>query len=347
MSVELRERILWMRGAEERFLSVYMDQNNKCNLKCRMCGFSDPRARTVPAYDMPRALFESIAAQLFPRTSYLALSLMTEPFMTRDFPDRLHLVRDYGVPFSDIITNGLILNERAIAKIVDAGITRLTFSIDGGTKELYESIRAGAKFENVVRNVRLFRSMRGATLLRINHVLSEVNIDHFDGFLDLVEELGANMIEVRTISPMGEAELHMTEDPAFWSKVREACAKLAAFCARTGIEDSGYLRDRAERIELCDAHGVRMTCRRPWDTLAIHGNGDAYVCMAWDRGPLGNFAHQTFEEMWSGPAMEALRAEFDEVEPGVDCLHCTIRTRSGSRSDGEFFHRKLAKPLEV
>src|SRR5207244_263729 len=114
-----------------------MDQNNKCNLKCRMCGFSDPRVDSLTAYDMPR--------------------------------------------------------------------------------ELYDSIRRGARFENVIRNIALFQSMRrerGAALprLRIHHVLSDLNIHAFDSFLDLVEELGPEMIEVRTLADLGQIELRPHAD---------------------------------------------------------------------------------------------------------------------------------------
>lgn len=345
----LRDRVLWLRylPPEGRFLNVYMDQNNKCNLKCRMCGFNDPRVAALASYDLPRALYDSIARQLFPRTAYLALSLMTEPFMTRDFPDRLHLVREYGVPFSDIITNGTMLTPRAIEKTIEAGITRLTVSIDGGTKELYEHIRRGARFENVVRNICLLQSMKrecGAALprLRINHVLCDANIHAFDDFLSLVEELGAEMIEVRTLSDMGQLELRPHDEARFWDRVPEACAKLAAFCARTGIQDSGYLRDRPTRIDIPDEAGRALTCRRPWDTIAVHANGDAHVCMAWDREPLGNFARQTFAEIWGGATMQAIRAEFEEQSPGIDCLHCTIRSAS---VEEDFFYRKLSKQL--
>lgn len=343
----LADKLLWMRGGGERFLSVYMDQNNRCHLRCRMCGFSDARVREIAPYDMPRALFETIAAQLFPHTNYLALSLMTEPFLTRDFPDRLPLVRDHGVPFSDVITNGLLLTERSIGKLLDAHISRLTISIDGGTKALYESIRLGAKFDLLLRNVRLFQSIRGdaPTRLRINHVLMPQNADAFDAFLELAESLGADMVEVRTLSPMGEPEIRATDDPRFWAKVRDCREKLAAFCARTGILDSGWLRDRAECIDVHDAAGARMICRRPWDTLAIHANGDAGICMAWDRAPVGNLARDTFAEIWNGVALAAVRDEFERDQPGVDCLHCTIRTRSGRAADGEFFYRKLGLGL--
>src|SRR6266508_6450144 len=131
---ELRRKLTWRPATtSERVLSVFMDQNNRCNLKCKMCGFSDGRIGAVRKYDMPRWLFDSIASQVFPRTRFLCLSLMTEPFMTRDFPDRLESVRRFEVPYSEIITNGTLLDESKIGKILEAGITRLTFSIDGAT----------------------------------------------------------------------------------------------------------------------------------------------------------------------------------------------------------------------
>jgi hypothetical protein len=51
----LRAKLSWAGPANDqgRFLSVFMDQNNKCNLRCQMCGFSDPRTEAIGRYDMP------------------------------------------------------------------------------------------------------------------------------------------------------------------------------------------------------------------------------------------------------------------------------------------------------
>src|SRR5687768_17890701 len=166
---------------------------------------------------MPAALFERIVQDVFPRTNYLCLSIMTEPFMSREFPDRLIRVREAGVPFSDIITNGTLLNPRILEKVFEAGINRFTFSIDGGTREVFERLRTGSRFDHVMANVRLFQTMRrGAQpALRINHVLSEPNIDHFQEFLDLMEEVRPEQIAVRTVSRMSDAVIQETHDPVF------------------------------------------------------------------------------------------------------------------------------------
>jgi radical SAM protein with 4Fe4S-binding SPASM domain len=348
---ELARRMTW-RGPDpdaRRCVSVFMDQNNRCNLRCRMCGFSDSRVSAVAKYDMPRALFDRIAAEVFPRASYVCLSLMTEPFMTRDFPDRLEAVRRYGVPFSEVITNGTLLTPEACVKIVEAQLSRVIVSIDGGTKEVFEAIRVGARFESVLRNFRMLRETRDARgarlpVLRINHVLSELNIDAFDDFLNLLRELQPEEVAVRTISRMSNAELQESADPAFWAKVRRVRASLAELCAATGIRDSAFLRDRHTLIDLFTDAGDKIVCPKPWDTLAIHPTGDVYPCMAWARPPLGNFVSDSFDDIWNGEPLAALRREFTELQPGVDCLNCTIRRRGADDPYDDFFFRKLAKP---
>ena len=330
-----------------RFLSVYMDQNNKCNLRCRTCGFSDDRVGGIAKYDMPEELFARIAEEVFPHAKYLCLSIMTEPFMTRSFPDRLRLVRAAGVPFSDIITNGTLLTPRICETLFEVKLSRLTFSIDGGTKEVFERLRTGARFEQVIANVRLFQAMRPADgpWLRVNHVLSEPNIDHFEDFLELMEELRPEQIAVRTVSRMSNAAIQETYDPRFWRKVQRCREQLAAFAARTGIPDAGYLRGRHSRIDLFDENGDALICRLPWTTLAIHPNGDVYPCMAFTRPPVGNLLEESFEEIWNGRALAALREEFERTRAGVDCLNCSIRMADDDPDD-DFFYRKLAKQVE-
>lgn len=344
---ELAEKLTWNGPAtSERFLSVFMDQNNRCNLRCTMCGFSDPRVPSLAKYDMPRALFDRIAADLFPRASCVFLSLLTEPFMTRDFPERMQAPRRYGVPFTEVITNGTLLTAAACEAILEAQLSRVVVSIDGGTKDVYESIRIGARFEQVIANFERLRDMRTSPwpALRINHVLSEGNIDRFDEMLALVEALGADEISVRPVTRMSQALVQQNGDPVFWQKIRAAKEKLRAFCARTGVRDSEYLRGTHTLIDLFTGAGEHIICRRPWTTLAIHPNGDAFPCMAWSAPPIGNLGRQTLDEIWDGPVLAELRRSFEEEQVGVDCRHCMAR-RGADDVDDDFFYRKLASPL--
>jgi radical SAM protein with 4Fe4S-binding SPASM domain len=349
---KLTGRLEWRKRPDEsgRFLHVYIEHNNTCNLKCRMCGFSDPRVASLPRYHMPASMFESIARQIFPLTTYLHMSLMTEPFMTPDFPERLMLVRDLGVPYSLVVTNGTLLTDRKIEQVLDSQITSLAFSIDGGTRELYEEIRVGARFENVVQNIERFkeiRKRRGLTLpkLRINHVLQNRNIDRFESFIEFLISIGAEQVDVRTAQPMGFEIGRETKDAGFYAKVHRLRPLLADACHAHGIEDCGFMRDQSSVIDVLTSSGERMTCRRPWNTLAIYANGDVLPCATWTRPPLGNIGRESFEEIWNGEEAERLREEFERAKPGIDCQHCTIKqTQAAGEYDDFFFERMRSAP---
>jgi radical SAM protein with 4Fe4S-binding SPASM domain len=349
----LARKLEWRRSADEagRYLNVFIEQNNTCNLKCRMCGFSDPRADAVPRFHMPTELFEVIAREVFPFTTYLHMSLMTEPFMTADFPDRLLRVREHEVPYCRVVTNGTLLTAKAIEKVLDSQITTLTFSIDGGTKELYEEIRVGARLDAVLAKIDLFRTMRdkrGARFprLQINHVLMERNVDRVEEFLALLDTIRPEQVDVRTIQPMAYESGGESRDPAFFEKVRRVRPLFTDYFVRNGIEDCGFIRDQAGVVELTKQSGARMTCRRPWDTLAIHANGDVHPCMSWTRAPIGNLARQSFDEIWFGDELASLRAEFELANPGIDCQHCTIKQTVALGDYDDFFFRMIDKQVE-
>lgn len=337
-----------------RFLEVFLDQNNKCNLKCRMCGFSDPRVAALPKFDLPFTLFQKIGDEILPRTRYLALSCMTEPLMTRDIGERLAIVGEASVPFTELITNGTLLSDAVIRSLIAARISRVAISIDGATKETFEGIRIGANFETVLENVRRFSRIKretGAALphLRINHVLSPANAGEFDRFLALVESLQPQSIDVRTVARFSNALDTGTKDPAFFETVREVRQKLDVFCARTLIENVGILRWQPTLIEIFQDTGERATCQRPWNTVAIHANGDVLPCISWTRPPFGNLARQGFEEIWRGDVAESFRREFTASRPGVDCEHCVIKKDVAvpEGEDDDFFYRMIAKARPV
>jgi radical SAM protein with 4Fe4S-binding SPASM domain len=322
-----------------------MDQNNTCNLRCRMCAFSDPRTRSLPRYDLPFALFEKIVREVLPRARYLALSCLTEPLMTRDFAARLELLRADPVPLSEMITNGMLLTEALVETLVDLPLTRIGISVDGARAATYERIRVGASFDRLMRaiaSLNAAKAHRGSEHphLRLDFVLSETNMGEFEEFLALAERCNAQGVDVRTIAPFRGAADQGTEAVSFWEQVRCARETLTAWSARTGIADLGYLRTRSGEIVLYE-DGKRLTCRRPWNTVAIHPNGDVGPCMTWMRPPIGNLWRQGFGEIWEGEAARALRDEFEKEQPGLDCLHCGAKLDAGDEEDG--FYRMLAK----
>jgi len=330
-----------------RFLEVFMDQNNRCNLRCRMCGFSDPRAAGVRGHDMPMWLFRRVVDEVFPHASYVALSCLAEPFMTRDITQRLDLLKDESDVEIEIISNGTLLTREKIASLIENRISRIGISIDGASREVYEKIRVGAKFDRVIGNISMLKEMKAASgsrlpALRFLHVISELNVDHFDAFLEMAEELLVESVDVRTIQPFVNADDRGSDDAAFWDKIKRCRERLDGWLGRTGVQDLGYLRTTKDKIDLIDAQGEPVPCNAAFENLAILFNGDVVPCTAWSRQPIGNLAHQSFAEIWNGAAARAMRDEFATKKPGRDCHYCTI-IRDDPEVEGDAFYKLITR----
>jgi len=334
---DVRQKLLWTPATADpsRVVGVFMDLNTKCNLRCLTCGFSDPRLVAHRGYDMPAWLFDKLAVEVFPRATYVCLSVLAEPLMTRDVAARVTTLGKCDVPFTEMTTNGTLLTRQIAEAIVEARMSRINISIDGGTRELFEEARPGARFDTVIANWWLLKSVRGTSALpklRINHVLTPSNIAHFDTFLNLAHDLGADELSVRPLTRLGNSLVNDTPDPAFWDAVRGARRKLEA----SGIADTGFLRDRWSVIDL------QMTCQYPWRFMAIHPNGEVFPCFGWSRPALGNFVTNNFDEVWNGDGFRSIREEFERTRPGVDCTHCEAR-RGHDDADDDVFYRNLRK----
>jgi len=50
--------------------------------------------------------------------------------------------------------------------------------------------------------------------------------------------------------------------------------------------------------------------------------------------------------IWNGAVAAAVRAEFEEQQPGIDCEHCVIKKDAAvpDEEHDDFFYRMIAKP---
>src|SRR5262249_60817746 len=127
-------------GTVRRYLgirpfSVEVDLTNQCNLRCIMCHFSDERVHKAKRVDIALDDFARIAEQLFPLCHLLNLSFGTEPLLHRRFVDLLEMVKPYDIPCVYMVTNGLLLNEPLIERVLGVNCLHdITVSIDAATE---------------------------------------------------------------------------------------------------------------------------------------------------------------------------------------------------------------------
>jgi len=97
-----------------------------------------------------------------------------------------------------ITTNGMLLNEKNWNYLLNLYENiSITISVDGGTKDTFEFLRRGAKWETLIKNLRLAGEMRKADKIKqfsIGCVVQVSNFRELDAIVYLGREVGTDFI---------------------------------------------------------------------------------------------------------------------------------------------------------
>lgn len=137
-----------------KLVSANFEVTNACNLSCTICPVNQGMKRARARLDA--AQFEAFL-DLNPDLEFVLLFQWGEPLLVNDLPDMIAAATARGVR-SMITTNGTLLTKEWCARLLDAGLTRLTMSVDGDP-ETHKEIR-GIDLEPLRINLQRLRRMR-------------------------------------------------------------------------------------------------------------------------------------------------------------------------------------------
>lgn len=316
-----------MTEENQRFLRLFIDVTNKCNLKCIMCA--------VPYYDdlrcdMSLGLFKKIALSTFPYIKELSLSCGYEPFIVKDFIEMLSYIRGSGIPLSALVTNGVLLNETNINRLIYAGIDCLFISIEGAQKITYEKIRKGADFETTLSKIELINRLKeefsspkpGVYFMT---TLMHSNIAELPQLIMLAARLKVKGIALKPIyintTEMISESLENDKDQATRYFIQ---SKKMAEEFNISLIITPDLQNLIGAKDAYADHGEEgiKKCREIQPVMYISSDGKVKPCPTWNGSPMGDFNVQDFRQIWEGDEFEKLRSEIADGNFGEICLRC-------------------------
>lgn len=227
---------------ERRGLTLRLDIINKCNLRCVMCHFSDDAIFKRPTSQLSGEQFKKLFDDVGPFVSNVILSCGDEPLISKFLPEILrYLAAQHPHVAIEFCTNAMLMRASTRNLIMETGVARLMFSIDAVSKPLLESIRVGARYEQLLGNIIALRDLKtrlGSELptFVFNFVMMNRNIHEAPAFVHMATALGAESIDFRHVVPIGtyfEPDELLIEHPAKYNFYRE---KIVAEAATAGIE---------------------------------------------------------------------------------------------------------------
>lgn len=239
----LRMLGLWaMHVAGKRTIGIFIDPVMACNLRCKMCYFSDAEKRASMKGKMDARQLDLVEKALFHRALKLQIGCGAEPTLYSDLEDIVKRGRRAGIPYISLTTNGqLIASGRVdLMALVEAGLNEITLSLHGVDKETYEFLMPGAAYDKLLRLVEIIREVKKKHpkfVVRINFTVNSLNVDNLagDGFWRLWGDDVLNVVQLRPVQNLGVSEWRDFDHTSLKEKYDSTIGAIVRECKSRGI----------------------------------------------------------------------------------------------------------------
>jgi MoaA/NifB/PqqE/SkfB family radical SAM enzyme len=184
--------------------------SNACNLECVMCDgehSSAIRAHREGRAPQARLYTDAVLEQFRPYLPYLtqAKFLGGEPFLaTEHFKIWDMMIAQGANPLCHVTTNGTQYNGR-IARVLEKLPFGFAISLDGARKQTIERLRFGAKYDDVMRNLKQFHAYarEKRTSFSLTFCLMRPNWAEFGEFCEMAESWNVRASVNTVLHPPG------------------------------------------------------------------------------------------------------------------------------------------------
>ena len=283
--IEYRKK--WNENAGN-LLFLMIETASKCNLRCPMCTHSYGYDHVE---DMSERLFDRIVENIKEMEILsICMNKTNEPLIDKDIAEKTRKIAEKdSVVDIHMNTNAVLLDEEFGNKIIDSGLTRLLIGFDGYSREVYENVRVGAKYERVFNNIIQFIELKEKKnarfpVIRLSFVKTSVNEHEVNDWID------------------------------FW-KEKVDYVMIQEYVSETLDDSKDYLfPSDLKKDKVSDISG--RVCNQPFERTAIRGNGEVIPCCFHKmvEFPIGNLNGETLAEIWYGKNVSRLRQMIKDNE---------------------------------
>ncbi len=285
---------------------IAWEMTRDCNLGCVHCrassvkGCEPEELSTLEA----KALFDNIAGFSKP---VLILS-GGEPLKRADVYELARYGTDAGLRVV-LATNGTLVTKEVARKLKDAGVQRVSISIDGATAGSHDAFRGmPGCFEQALVGIENLKSV--GMSFQINTTITRRNLDEIPAIAELAIDLGVAGLHIFLLVPTGRGKEIEGDEIApaeyermlnwFYDKQKELDINLKATCAPHYFRIMRQ-RAKAEGIKITpQTHGLEAMTKG-----CLGGSGFCFISYKGDVNPCGylpalagNIRQQPFRNIW-------------------------------------------------
>ena len=329
---------------------IYVEPTNTCNLNCRTCV---RRIWEEPLGNISLFTWDSLLEEvkrISPRPE-IFFGGFGEPLGHPNILSMVSQAHEAGCR-TELISNGVFLDDAMARGLIEAGLDFLWVSIDGADPESYLDVRLGNELPGIINKLKHLRKLRfqlrsKTPLLGFAFVGMKRNIHDLPNVVALARQLRVRKIHVSNVLPYSR---EMKDEILYRFSQRESEWNIHTYLFPRMDADSGIL-SAWEKIG-AKSDWMKMGNRKfkaPFDTCPFIEKGS--VSVRWDGQvspclPLlhahesflddtyrkvephfyGDLANASLSEIWNSPDYRSLRERVREFDfsPCTLCNSCEM-----------------------
>lgn len=332
--------------------TIYLNINNVCNLRCKMCDVG----QNVKASSFYKNLKSSGQLTITEWKKFIddIASFQpiihingTEPLLYADLFEFIKYVRDKNL-HCKITTNGVLLVEYA-KQLIDADIQLINVSIDGPQK-IHDMIRGvpgtfDKAYLGIKKVIKIKKQLnRNIPDIVVNFTVSNYNYNHLADAITPFDDLDITRFEFGALS--FKTKKMVEKHNGAYGKYPATMESLAGVTPKSidtkkldgqikkiksmySPERVGFSPDlNCDELKTYYKHpeqfidSLKRRCILPWFTSQINSNGDVLVTDRCLHTVLGNVKEKSFREIWNDSPYREFRKNLRKTKRYPVCARC-------------------------
>jgi len=301
------------------FKEVIIELSYNCNISCIMCGFGKIPNPIKKSKFMDFGLYKRLISEVASRTSNVRLNGRGESTIHPQFVEIVEYTKAQFPDLSLSLFSNLSFNSQDIIRAVLEADIQMYVSIDSPNQEEFESIRRGAKFEYVDRNLTALESSKKRPF--IVFTIQERNIHRILDIAKYAYERDCHIIYNSVRRDLGIE--------SYKSLVMELLEFIEQqFCAVHDLYyGSGLICSYPDQLagvplrvpEPKRTHGTMEICPSLREELVILYDGTVIPCQMFNPYVYGSLLNSSIEAIWKGDKRREFLRSHKESTYCVNC----------------------------
>src|SRR3989344_274026 len=191
---------------------IQIETTNICNHNCNFCAYITMER---PRRHMDPNLFRRLVQEAYDcGAREIGLFAGAEPLTCKWIVDYVYFCREIGYEYMYISTNGSLPNQEKFRQILEAGLSSIKFSVNGGNRETYLEVHGKDHFDRIIDNIKFVSAYRKKVSQKVYLGVSFVGTDKtrhtFQDLIHLLDEYVDEIIYYEASNQSGQ----MPELPA-------------------------------------------------------------------------------------------------------------------------------------